>query len=207
MVKHDEAAKRKALAIADTVTVREAAAQTGVPEGTIKRWRFESRTEQGEPNRTNRTPKNLQRITEAAMARAVDEASDYIADRLKNLADGLYCLAEEGLREVREFMRSRPEPDRDSAAWLRALVGAMHYGIQDGQLLAGKPTARPEVMEKHDYAITHRIVAENPGVLEDVFATDQQSGLADWRRAGARARLGELRRPDLSESEALLPPG
>lgn len=164
VAKYDEATKQKALAIAETVTVREAAEQTGVPEGTIKRWRFELRTERGEPNRTSRTPKNLEPLRAQAVQRALAEAGDYIADRLKTLADGLYRLAEEGLQEVRDFMRSQPDPDRDSAAWLRALVGAMHYGIQDAQSLSGKPTARPEAVNRHEYDITQRIIADPEAV-------------------------------------------
>lgn len=164
MVRYDEATKAKALMLAETLTIREAAQQTGVPEGTIKRWRFENRTEPSEPNRTNRTPKNLGPVIEKAVEKAVAEAGDYIAARIKALADELYGLAEDGVRETRAFMRSPGVKDRDSAAWLRSVVGAMHYGIQDAQLLSGKPTARPEVMERHEYDITKRIIADPEAV-------------------------------------------
>lgn len=202
-----ESQKLKALAIADAVTVREAAAQTGVPEGTIKRWRFELRTERGEPSQTNRTPKNLKPVLQEAVDQAVAEASEYITERLKTLANGMYELARQGLEEAKAFMATTPDKDRDSAAWLRAVIGAMHYGIQDAQLISGKPTARPEVMEKREYDITHRVVTEHPGVLEDIFAADQRSGLAHRCRPSPPLGMGLVLRPDLPESEALLPPG
>lgn len=157
MIKYDEGTKNKALMIAETTTLREAAEQTGVPEGTIKRWRFENRTEPREPNRT---PKKLGALREEALAQAIGEAKDYIVDRLKALADELYELAKDGVQETREFMRNPGEKNRDSAAWLRSVVGAMHYGIQDAQLLSGKPTARPEVTNRHEYDITQRIIGD-----------------------------------------------
>jgi len=181
MAKYSAALKDKALAIAEAATVREAAVETGVPEGTIKRWRHELRTERGErePSEPNRTSRNIERLAQQATREAVEEARDYIVERLKGLADGLYALAEEGLQEVRHFMGSSPEPDRDSAAWLRALVGAMHYGIQDAQLLSGKPTARPEVVNRHEYDITQRIITERPDLLDAIFAETQQRSVAD----------------------------
>lgn len=45
--------KKKALAIAEAKTIREAAEATGIPEGTIKRWRSEQRAKKrSEPERT-----------------------------------------------------------------------------------------------------------------------------------------------------------
>lgn len=195
MTRWTEEQKLKALALAEVATIREAAEQTGIPAGTIKRWRFEIRTERGEPSEPNRASKTVERLGQQAAQEAVEEARDYIVERLKGLADGLYALAEEGLAAVREFMRGDPdkggpEPDRDSAAWLRALVGAMHYGIQDAQLLSGKPTARPEVVNRHEYDVTQRIIAERPELLDAVFAEDQQHRLAHRCRQGPPAGLG-----------------
>lgn len=153
-----EEQKIKALTLAEAVSITEAAKQTGIPAGTIKRWRSEAnRTEPGEPNRT---PKKLETLAEQAAHEAVAEAKDYIVGRLKALADELYRLAEDGVRETRAFMAQPGTKDRDSAAWLRAVVGAMHYAIQDAQLLSGKPTARPEVVDRHEYDITQRIITD-----------------------------------------------
>jgi len=153
-----EEQKIKALTIAEAVSITEAARQTGIPAGTIKRWRSEAnRTEPSEPNRT---PKKLEALAEQAAQEAVAEAKDYIVDRLKALADELYQLAEDGVRETRAFMAKPGTKDRDSAAWLRAVVGAMHYGIQDAQLLSGKPTVRPEVTSRYEYDITQRIITD-----------------------------------------------
>lgn len=186
----DEVTKQKALAIAETVTVREAAEQTGVPEGTIKRWRFELRTERGEqPNRANRTPKNLQPIAEAAVARAVEEAGDYIADRLRRMADDLYSLAEQAVGKVRVAIADpdevekgqRTEPhDRDGAAWVRALVGVLAQSLEKAQLLTGKPTARPEVVQRHEYDITQRIISD-PEALQLAEQLLVRAALSDTR--------------------------
>lgn len=189
-----EEQKIKALTIAETVSITEAARQTGIPAGTIKRWRSEAnRTEPSEPNEPNRTPKKLEALAKQAAQEAVAEAKDYIVERLKALADELYRLAEDGVRETRTFMARPGDKDRDSAAWLRAVVGAMHYAIQDAQLLSGKPTARPEVVERREYEITQRIIAERPELLDAIFAEDKQPGLEDRRGPGTRPWLGQLR--------------
>lgn len=109
---------------------------------------------------TQRETQKLKALKEETISRAIEEAGSYIVERLKGLSDGLYAAAEEALREFRAFMESVEVKDRDSAAWLRAVVGAMHYAIQDAQLLSGKPTARPEAVNKYEYDITNRIIAD-----------------------------------------------
>jgi len=53
MPKWTEEQKTKALTIAEAISISEAAKQTGIPAGTIKRWRSEmNRTESTKPNRT-----------------------------------------------------------------------------------------------------------------------------------------------------------
>lgn len=198
MPKYDEALKAKALAIAEATTVREAAEQTGIPEGTIKRWRFENRrsNEPSEPNRTNRTPKNLQPAIEQAIERATAEAGEYIVERLKALADQLYGLAEFAACKVRIAIADpdevppckQPEPhDRDGAAWVRALVGVMAQAIDKAQLLSGKPTARSEVTDRHEYDITQRIISDP----EAVEVANQLLRRAAGRDAGALRVHGE----------------
>lgn len=177
MPKWSEEQKAKALTIAEAISISEAARQTGIPAGTIKRWRSEmNRTEPSEPNRT---PKKLENLAEEAIQTALEEAKEYIVDRLKALADELYSLAEDSVKETRAFMAKPGEKNRDTAAWLRAVVGAMHYAIQDAQLLSGKPTVRPEVIDRHEYDITQRIITERPELIDEIFAQDQRQGLAD----------------------------
>lgn len=53
MSKWSQEEKLKALALAEATSIREAADKTGIPEGTIKRWRAENRTGPNQkPNRT-----------------------------------------------------------------------------------------------------------------------------------------------------------
>lgn len=186
MPKWTEEQKAKALTIAEAISITEAAKQTGIPAGTIKRWRSEmNRTEPSEPSRT---PKKLEYLQQAAVERAVEEASEYIADRLKGLADSLYKLAEKAVKKVDTAISDpeelpkgkRAEPhDRDGAAWVRALIGVMSQSIDKAQLLSGKPTARPEVIDRHEYDITQRIITERPELIDEIFTEDQRQGLAD----------------------------
>lgn len=169
MAKWNEEEKIKALTIAASSCIREAATETGIPEGTIKRWRSEQRTGPEKRTEPNRTPKKLVALQEQAVQKAVDEAGDYIKDRLMGLADALYSLAQKSITKV-DISISDPEElpmelieravphDRDGAAWVRSLVGVMAQSIDKAQLLTGKPTARPEVVNRRVYDITQRII-------------------------------------------------
>jgi len=137
VARYSEADKAKALAIAEELGAAEASRATGIPAGTIRSWLHRQQRRNGQkrcnsrPATQRRTPK-LKAAQEDVLERARQEAAEYTAERLKELGDQFYQVANE-------------EGDRDTAAWLRALVGAMHYGLRDGQLLAGKPTGRTEV--------------------------------------------------------------
>lgn len=48
----------------------------------------------------NETLKKIEQLQEAAIEKAVEEAGDYIADRLKSLAGNLYSLAEKAAQKV-----------------------------------------------------------------------------------------------------------
>ena len=56
LAKWTEKQKQKILALAESSTIREAAKKSGVPEGTIKRWRSEQRAK-NEPNHKRTEPK------------------------------------------------------------------------------------------------------------------------------------------------------
>lgn len=144
---HDEATKTKALTIALNLGPAEAARATGIPAGTIRCWLH--RSQRNGPTQRNaetqRRTEKLRAAQEQITRKALAEAGEYIADRLKSIADRLYAMAEQALAEVESTIKAPGVKDRDSAAWLRSVVGAMHYGLQDGQLLAGKPTERHEV--------------------------------------------------------------
>lgn len=142
---HNEADKEKALAIAELTSVREAAEQTGIPEGTIKRWRYELRTAAGATPKS-RVPPPIREALDEARAQAVAAAGELLGQKLMELIDGLYGLAREALAEARATITAEDSlRDRDTAAWLRACIGAMHYGIQDSRLIAGESTSKSEV--------------------------------------------------------------
>jgi len=164
--------KQKAIALAKQTSVREAVKATGIPLATIGRWLSEwNRANGTERLEQNRIPKKLEAMAEQAAQAAAVEVKDYIIDRLKALADELYRLAEDGVRETRTFMSQPGAKDRDSAAWLRAVVGAMHYGIQDAQLLSGKPTARQAVEGRVNRILDLSVLSyEELDILEQLVA-------------------------------------
>jgi len=201
MARHDEATKAKALTLAATMSLQEIADALGVPKTTV--WRWVNGTERKtERNGTERPSKKLEALGAQAVERAIEEAGDYIATRLKGLADKLYSLADKAANKV-DVAISDPDElpghkhgeshDRDGAAWVRALVGVMAQSIDKAQLLSGKPTARPEVMERHEYDITTRVISERPELLDVIFTQAEQPSMADRSGPGARPRLGELR--------------
>ena len=180
-----EEQKIKALTIAEAISITEAARQTGIPAGTIKRWRSEAnRAEPGELSEPSRIPKKLERLQQSAIERAVDQAGSYIADRLKGLADDLYDLAAKAMAKV-DIAISDPEElpaekkgephDRDGSAWVRALIGVMAQAIDKAQLLSGKPTSR-QALEgemkqtyEHHYHIIQELVNSNPELVDAIF--------------------------------------
>lgn len=193
---HDEATKAKALTVAAAAGIAEASAATGVPTGTIKRWRSEAnraQTSRTEPNEPNGYSKSVKALGQQAVEAAVAEAGEYIVTRLKGLADNLYTLAEDAVGKVKVAIRTSDETaksddglhgeahDRDGAAWLRSLVGVLSQAIDKAQLLSGKPTVRAEVNDRHEYDITQRIVTDNPDLIDQVFAPADGSRLADRR--------------------------
>lgn len=193
---HDEATKAKALTISLAAGISEASRQTGVPTGTIKRWRAEANRADGkrtEPNEPNGSTKTLKAAAQEATDKAIAEAGDYITARLKGLADQLYTLAEDAVGKVGVAIRTDAEEkkadddlhgeahDRDGAAWLRGLVGVMAQAIDKAQLLSGKPTVRAEVNDRHEYQITQEIISDNPNLLDRVFAPTDGSRLANRR--------------------------
>lgn len=185
--KWTEEQKQKALAIAEAVSLTEAARVTGIPRGTIGRWRHEAKHKGTETGETKRS-KKLEVLRHRVVEQAVAEAGEYIAERLKGLADDLYSLAQKATDKV-NIAISDPEElppgkqgephDRDGAAWVRALVGVMAQAIDKAQLLSGKPTIRPEVSNRYEYEITQRIIAERPELLDAIFAEDKRPGLED----------------------------
>jgi hypothetical protein len=189
MARWTEEQKTKALTIAKATSITEAARETKIPRGTIGRWMAEIK--QNETTETKRNSKKIEQLQEAAIEKAVEEAGDYIADRLKSLAGNLYSLAEKAAQKV-DIAISDPDElpkgktgevhDRDGAAWLRSLVGVLSQAIDKAQLLSGKPTVRPEVIDKHEYDITQRIITERPELIDEIFAQNQRQGVANRSR-------------------------
>ena len=206
-----EAEKQKAITIAQAAGAAEASRATAIPSGTIRSWvhrlQHEPKSQKHDPSvaTQQRITPQLQKLQDQVFERAVEEASEYITERLKGLADKLYSLAEKSVLKV-DVAISDPEDklppgvkrrrlphDRDGAAWLRSLVGVLAQSIDKAQLLSGKPTARPEVVNRREYEITQRIITERPDLLDAIFEEDQQPGLANRCRSSAHPGLGELR--------------
>lgn len=160
----------EALAIAAAVGIREASRRTGVPLATLHRHMQRAGIASGNGNGKSapRRPP-VQVMAEVIQARVAEQVTrrvaERLAERLEKLADRLYRLAEEAVAKVEVAISDRGEPhDRDGAAWVRALVGVMAQALDKAQLLSGKPTARPEVMQRHEYDITQRIIADPDAV-------------------------------------------
>jgi len=152
MAKWSQEEKLKALAMAEASSIREAAAETGIPEGTIKRWRAENRTKEGrtEPNqRTNRTrpSKKVEEIAQEATELAKKEVAEYVAEQSKSVADQLLEMIELSIREAAETIKRGPKKEEARAQWLRSVIGAIAQGVEKHQLLTGKATQRQEVAQ------------------------------------------------------------
>lgn len=180
MARWDDETKLKALTMAEATSIAEASRQTGVPEGTIKRWRSENRTE---PNRTepNPVPKKIEAMAQEATARAVEAASEQIADRTAQVAESILALVEQAVNEIESAMKEGPKEKEFQSAWIRALVGVLGQGIEKHQLLTGQPTARQalegQVTQRYEYEIevTEQIVREAPDLIDRIFAPNTAS--------------------------------
>lgn len=195
---YDEALQAKAILIAEQLGAAEASKATGIPAGTIRSWLSRAKRRSGATGerrntgeRCNTKPRNAatprkitvaqQAVVQAAMDRAIEEASEYVAARLKALADQLYGLAEKTAGKIELALSTRRElqeaginpetveedvltRDRDGAAWLRSLVGVLAQSIDKAQLLSGRPTSRSEERRRHEYDITQRILGDPEAV-------------------------------------------
>lgn len=63
-------------------------------------WLKQNRIKKMKQLKRNETLKKIEQLQEAAIEKAVEEAGDYIADRLKSLAGNLYSLAEKAAQKV-----------------------------------------------------------------------------------------------------------
>lgn len=186
---YDPQLKAKALAIAAELGPAEAAKATGIPSGTIRSWL--SRLQHSGAQRRN-APRNaaaqkrkttiaIETVNQAAMAKAMEEASDYIAERIKALASRLYDLAEKAVFKINIAISTKEElvqegvdvarykgemleRGKDGAAWLRSLIGVLSQSVDKGQLLSGRPTGRNEERKRHEYDITQRIISDPESV-------------------------------------------
>lgn len=144
MAQWDLEKKMAALAIAETATIREASEQTGVPVGTIKRWRSELRA--GEPNQDQQR-KKVKAIVEKTIEDAQEHVAAYAIEKGKTIADQLMSLIELSIREAAEIIKAGPAEDEARAQWLRSVIGAIAQGVEKYQLLTGKATSRTELID------------------------------------------------------------
>jgi len=165
VVKWTAEQKQKALAIAEVTTISEAAKQTGIPDGTIKRWRSEmNRTELTNRTEPNRQSKKIQEIAQQATEEAKEEVREYIADRAKQVADDILSMVQQAVAEASDVIMDGPNDDEPKAGWLRAIIGAIAQGVEKYQLMTGKPTNRQalegQVTQRYEYDITQKIITD-----------------------------------------------
>lgn len=144
MAQWDQEKKMAALAIAETATIREASEQTGIPEGTIKRWRSEMRA--AEPNQDQQR-KKVKVIVEEATRDAKEHVTAFAIEKGKDIAEQLMGLIELSIQEASAVIQLGPSDDEAKAQWLRSVVGAIAQGVEKYNLLTGKPTSRNEVVD------------------------------------------------------------
>lgn len=168
MPRWTEEQKQKALALAEATTVREASQQTGIPEGTIKRWRKEQRTERTELNEPNRESKKIRRLAEEAAEEAKTAVREYITDRSKEVAKEILNMVRKAVIEADRIIKEGPKEEEPNAGWLRAVVGAMAQGVEKYNLMTGQPTSRQEMKNTFHRREEHiiRILQEDPEALE-----------------------------------------
>jgi len=145
----------KAYTIAKATSFREASKATGIPYKTLRR-RVKKLVEKG---KIGKLPFQAKKITKEIVEQAKEEAREYITDRLKQLTNELYELAELAIREAKEELLSGNR-DKATASLLRAYAQLFHLALQQGHLMSGKPTARPEVVDKRVWEITQRIIQD-----------------------------------------------
>ncbi len=130
MAQYDDELKQKAIAIAQEASPAEAAKATGIPAGTIRSWLHRLQRNDGALQRTatQRPAKNMRALQEEATERAIQQAGDYIAERLKGLADRLYSLAERAVGKVDLAINDVADLKDDD---LKVLVEVFKSGTQD----------------------------------------------------------------------------
>lgn len=174
MRKYDMATKEKVLTIARGATIREASEQTGVPEGTIKKWRYLER-ERNEGNGTagngtetqKKDPEEIARAE--AVTQALAEAKEYIEDAQKARANRMLIGVDKAVEKIDEILSLGKEDwNSDTAIFLRSVVGVVSQFVEKAQLLTGKPTSHQkesgQVNNRYEYDITQRIIADPEAV-------------------------------------------
>lgn len=183
MAKWDEKTKAKALAIAEAISIVEASRQTGVPEGTIKRWRHNlskpNRTERTEPNQTN---KKMKAIAKEAIEEVKAEVREVVADQVAQATEQILSMVTLSIREIEKTIGKGPGELEPRAGWLRALVGAMGQGIEKYQLLTGQPTSRQalegQVTKREEYYIEQKLQSdpESRELLKQLYRRSRAVG-------------------------------
>lgn len=194
------------MTIAHASGATEAAKATGIAAGTIRSWMSRAKKAESEAAATDagaaaaatqRRCAKTKVLAEQAAARAVERAADQIADITAEAAGDILGLIQSSVRLIKATMEDGPNSDEAKAGWLRALVGVMAQGVEKFQLLTGKPTSRQavegQVTQEYVYDITQRVIQQQPGLIDSIFAQDIRPGLEDRGGQGASARLGELR--------------
>jgi len=140
MGKHWSAEDRiKALVLCESMSLAEVASKTGIPRGTLGRWRSKR---QGETkrNEAKRESKKIRRLAAKAEKAAQAELAGHIVDVGKQVADKLLAVVQHAIQEIDNTIGRGPLPDEDRSKWVQAQVGVVAQGVKNFQLLSGKPT-------------------------------------------------------------------
>lgn len=171
--KWTEEQKFAALTIAESSTCSDASEQTGIPTGTIKRWRMEIRGNEPTEPEPNEPPIRIKKVQQAAQE-MVDQATvksqeiieALLIDKSEELANRILDVARLAADKMEWSLNVGPNETEPMAGWLKAAAGAMHLAIDKAQLLTGKPTSRSEIKgelqmkEEHTQRIVHELLQD-----------------------------------------------
>lgn len=159
MAKWDQETKTKALDIAEKATIRQAAEATGVPEGTIKRWRSETgfrtnRTDNSEPNRTENSKAAVDRLKPYQFKPGQSGNPGGKPKGMGKFRELCRSYMEEAVEAIVELARKKKTPPSIKlAAW--------QYLLDQGW---GKPRQAVEVggqvTNRYEWDITQRIISD-----------------------------------------------
>jgi len=199
--RYTEEDRVKALALRQTMSVREAANALGIPFGTVASWCAKQSEQTNKQTANKRPSKKLKAVSEQVVTRAVEKASNALADEAKAVASRLLALSSQAIEVAAQLMEEGPKEKEPRGLFLRSVVGVLAQSVEKHQLLTGKPTAHQqqsgEVTTRHEYDIRQEII-NNP----DARATANQLFERLAGATGGVRMAGEQPQMDTCETPA-----